>query len=89
MPSLNETGEIVMNQLKKPLLLAMGLAALTCAPVLVAQPYAYVPNYSGNSVTVIDTATNGWITGMVNGLQSLSVAGNDATRIVPAAGTGS
>ena len=39
-----------MNQLNKPLLVAMGLAAFACAPVVIAQPYAYVPDYAGNVV---------------------------------------
>lgn len=35
---------------------------------------------------VIDYSTNGWITGMVNGLQALSGLGTDATRVVPGVG---
>jgi glyoxylase-like metal-dependent hydrolase (beta-lactamase superfamily II) len=34
----------------------------------------------------IDYSTNGWITGMMNGLQALSMVGNEATRVVPGNG---
>jgi cyclase len=51
------------------------------ANLLVAGDVVQLPSYP-----VIDTATNGWITGMVNGLQALSALGNDATRVVPARG---
>jgi cyclase len=51
------------------------------ANLLVTGDVVQLPSYP-----VIDPATNGWITGMVNGLQALSALGNEATRIVPARG---
>lgn len=65
-----------MSQFNKPLLLAMGLAAFACAPVVLAQPYAYVPNYTGNSVTVLDTATNTIATSIPVGINPGGVAVN-------------
>jgi glyoxylase-like metal-dependent hydrolase (beta-lactamase superfamily II) len=38
------------------------------------------------SYPAIDYSTNGWITGMVNGLQALSGIGSDTTRVVPGYG---
>ena len=38
------------------------------------------------SYPVIDYSTNGWITGMVSGLQALSNLGDEATRVVPGIG---
>lgn len=67
-----------MNQFKKPLLLTMGLAAFACAPVVFAQPYAYVPNYTGNSVTVINTANNSITTSIPVGTAPAGVAVNAA-----------
>jgi len=51
------------------------------ANVLVAGDVVCLAQYP-----VIDPATNGWITGMVNGLQALTALGNEATRIVPGRG---
>ncbi len=39
-----------------------------------------------DSYPVIDYSTNGWITGMINGLQVLSSHGDEATRVVPGIG---
>lgn len=38
------------------------------------------------SYPVIDHSTNGWITGMTNGLQALLSQGDEATRVVPGIG---
>ncbi len=78
-----------MNQFNKPLLLAMGLAAFACAPVVLAQPYAYVPNYTGNSVTVLDTATNTIATSIPVGINPGGVAVNGSGSFAYIANRGS
>lgn len=67
-----------MNQFKKPLLIAVGLAAFAGSTCALAQPYAYVPNYTGSSVTVLDTATNSVVDTIAVGSAPAGIAVNAA-----------